>query len=113
MGKPKTLLVGGLVAIGFDATGQFLLTVTHSGRGVFSVGSWQRIARDTSPAYPENGKAIGIGPLQGQVIPVAERDENREQINLMSPDGRFRVVGESDGITIIEMNTELQRSNQR
>ena len=52
MNKPKYLLVGGLVAMGFDRSGQFLFTVTHSGRGVFSVGDWQRVARDHALAYP-------------------------------------------------------------
>jgi hypothetical protein len=32
MNDTKTLFVGGLVAMGFDASGQYLLTVTHSGR---------------------------------------------------------------------------------
>ena len=100
MNKPKTLFVGGLVAMGFDSTGQFLLTVTHSGRGVFSVTSWERVARDENLAYPENGKAIGIGPIEGQIIDVAERDENHEQIKMLSPDGHFNLLGESDGITI-------------
>jgi hypothetical protein len=37
---------------------------------------------------------------------VEERDENREQIHMTSPDGKFRLLGESDGITITEINTE-------
>ena len=113
MSQPKILFVGGLVAMGFDATGQFLLTVTHSGRGLFSVGSWQRVARDTNRAYPENGKAMGIGPIQGQTIPVAERDENGGQMNLVSPDGKFHLLGESDGITITEMSREPQPDPHR
>jgi hypothetical protein len=55
MTQPKHLFVGGLVAMGFDATGQFLLTVSHSGRGVFAVGTWERVARDTELAYPDAG----------------------------------------------------------
>jgi hypothetical protein len=106
MTKPTVLFVGGMVAMGFDSTGQFLLVVTHSGRGVFAVGSWQRVARNADLAYPEDGKAIGIGPIQDQVIPVEERDENRDQIHMTSPDGKFRLLGESDGITITEINTE-------
>ena len=32
----KTYLhIGGLVAAGFDPSGAYLLTITHSGRGVF------------------------------------------------------------------------------
>jgi hypothetical protein len=100
MSLPTHLLVGGLVAMGFDATGKYLLTVSHSGRGVFSVGTWERVARDPALAYPNDGKAVGIGPIGGQVIAVLERDERRERIELPSPDGRYHLIGESDGITI-------------
>jgi len=106
MTQPKHLFVGGLVAMGFDATARFLLTVSLSGRGVFAVGSWERVARDGELAYPDAGKAVGIGPIHGQVIEVLERDERREQITLRSPDGRFQLVGESDGITITEQTVQ-------
>jgi hypothetical protein len=33
-----------------------------------------------------------------------ERDKRREQIAMQSPDGRFHLLGESDGITITEPN---------
>jgi hypothetical protein len=72
--KVNYLFVGGLVAIGFDASGRFLLTVSHSGRGVFEVGTWVRVARDSRLAYPDAGRAIGIGPIDGQVIEVLARD---------------------------------------
>ena len=88
--------------MGFDVTGRFLLTVTHSGRGVFEVGSWERVARDKTLAYPDAGKAVGIGPIDGQLIEVSERDERQDQITMRSPDGRFELLGESDGITITE-----------
>jgi hypothetical protein len=100
MSEPKHLFVGGLVAMGFDASGKFLLTVSHSGRGLFSTDSWQRVARDTQLAYPKDGKALGIGPTEGEAITVLERDERRDRIEIQSPDGKHRLVGESDGITI-------------
>jgi hypothetical protein len=100
MSAPKHLPVGGLVAIGFDESGKFLLTVSHSGRGVFSTDTWERVARDAALAYPEDGKALGIGPLDGQVIEVMERDETRDLIGMESPDGRYHLIAESDGITI-------------
>jgi hypothetical protein len=103
MSYPKHLFVGGLVAMGFDASGEFLLTVTHAGRGVFLVGTWERVARDTEVAYPDAGKVVGIGPIDGQVIAVLERDERRDRITMQSPDGRFHLLGESDGITITEL----------
>lgn len=95
--------------MGFDATGRFLLTVSHSGRGVFAVGTWERVARDAELAYPDAGKAAGIGPIHGQVIEVLERDEKREQIEMQSPDGRFHLLGESDGITITEQTGCTER----
>ncbi len=102
----KYLLVGGLVAMGFDDTGKYLLTVTHSGRGVFASDTWERVARDGETAYPEGGKAIGIGPIEGKTIPVLERDETNEQIHLTSPDGKYHLLGESDGVTITINGTE-------
>jgi hypothetical protein len=100
MGQPKYLLVGGLVAMGFDSTGKFLLTVSHSGRGVFATGTWERVARDSELVYPVEGKVRGIGPIEGQVIDVRARDEMQDSIEMTSPDGRYRLIGESDSITI-------------
>jgi len=68
------LHVGGLVAVGVDPSGRYLLTISHSGRGVFDTSTWDRIARDTDLAYPVDGEAVGIGPLEGQTIPVKEID---------------------------------------
>lgn len=113
MSHSKHLFVGGLVAMGFDATGTFLLTVTHSGRGVFTAGNWERVARDPKLAYPDAGKAIGIGPIDGQVIEVQERDERRDQITMHSPDGRFFLIGESDGITISEQDGTGNRNQAK
>lgn len=110
MTKPKYLFVGGLVAMGFDPSGKFLLTVTHSGRGVFATETWERVARDPTLAYPDAGKAVGIGPIDGQLIDVQERDERREQIVMQSPDGRFRLLGESEGITISEQSGAAHRN---
>jgi hypothetical protein len=100
MAQLKHLFVGGLVAMGFDATGKYLLTVSHSGRGVFSTDTWERVARDATVAYPADGRSVGIGPIDGQLIGVVERDESRERIEIQSPDGRHRLVGESDGVTV-------------
>ena len=48
------LHVGGLVAMGFDASGNYLLTISHAGRGVFSTRTWERVARDPELAYPKD-----------------------------------------------------------
>jgi hypothetical protein len=98
----KYLLVGGLVAAGFDPPGQFLLTVSHAGRGVFKVGSWERVARDTALRYPENGRAIGIGPIEGMSVPVTKVDDETGQLHLESPDRAYRVEYDSGTITITD-----------
>jgi len=84
----KHLIIGGLVAAGFDPSGAYLLTLSHSGRGVFATSSWERIARDTHLAYPENGRALGIGPIDGVSIPVREIDDTG-QLHFSSPDGKL------------------------
>jgi len=94
------LHVGGVVAMGFDPGGRFLLVVSHSGRGVFSLGSWERVARDATTVYPKDGFIDGIGPIANTRIAVEQRDQNKEQIRLRTPDGRFLLRGESDGIAI-------------
>ena len=91
--------------MGFDSSGRFLLVVSHSGRGVFAADSWERVARDYELAYPENGQAVGIGPVEGQVIDVLQRDETCEEIRIDSPDGRAHLLGESDGVTIVVDDT--------
>ena len=97
---PKHLFVGGLVAAGFDSTGQYLLTVSHAGRGVFAVDSWERVARDPALAYPEDGFAIGIGPIEGQVVKVKENYGG--MLQLVSPDGSFRLSYDSGTITVTD-----------
>lgn len=85
----KRLFIGGLVAAGFDPTGAYLLTVSHSGRGVFETSSWERVARDPQMAYPEGGHAIGIGPIGGVSIPVTEIDRKTGYLSFSSPDGKL------------------------
>jgi len=97
---PKHLHVGGLVAAGFDPTGAFLLTVSHSGRGLFSASTWERLARDDALAYPENGRAIGIGPLAGQSIAVVEKNNETGELALLAPNGAYALVYESGVLTI-------------
>jgi hypothetical protein len=98
--QEKFLLVGGLVAMGFDPSGKFLLTVSHSGRGVFAADTWERVARDSEVKYPVGSSVQGIGPLAGGNISLHVRNEIVEQIVIHSPDGRFELLGESDGITV-------------
>ena len=85
----KYLNVGGLISAGFDPSGQYLLTISHSGRGVFSTDSWELVARDSDLAYPENGVGVGIGPIAGERIEVYEKDYEKDFLHMISPDGRF------------------------
>lgn len=95
------LVIGGLVAAGFDERGEFLLTVSHSGRGVFRVGTWERVARDYQVVYPADGACAGIGPLAGQVISVTEMDPRSESMRIESPDAMTVLECESSGISVV------------
>jgi hypothetical protein len=108
-----TLFVGGLVAAGFDASGKFLLTISHSGRGVFSTETWQRIARDYEDAYPENGEGIGIGPIAGEKIAVANINSDGGLVRLICPNGGIVLDCESSGIAVYDESKGLQSVAQR
>jgi hypothetical protein len=99
----KHLFIGGLVAAGFDPSGRYLLTVSHAGRGVFSVGNWQRVARDSELAYPEGGHAVGIGPMEGMVVPISELNYDTGQLHFASPDGKYSFEYEAGTITVTEI----------
>jgi hypothetical protein len=69
--------VGGLTCVGFgEVSGQeFLLVVSHDGRGVFDLHG-TRVARDRTPFDDKwhnirRLTATGIGPLAGIVVPLA------------------------------------------
>jgi len=94
----RHLLVGGLCAMGLDESGQYLLTVSHSGRAVFATRTWQLVARDTAVVFPVGGCCEGIGPVSGRSVAVQTRDETRPAIRLRC--GAFELLGESDGVTI-------------
>ena len=85
------LHVGGLVAIGFDAASRYVLTVSHSGRGVYDTRTWERVARDGERAYPEDGSVAGIGPLAGQLLTVTELNYETGELDVVSPDRAFRL----------------------
>lgn len=77
------------MAAGFDSRGTFLLTVSHSGLGLYAVGTWERVARDYTLTYPNQGQVRGIGPIQDQIIEVVEI--HNELLRLSSPDGVYRL----------------------
>ena len=94
------LFVGGLVAAGFDSSGEFLLTISHSGRGVFSTRTWKRVARNFDLAYPNNGKGIGIGPIEGQTIAVTQMNFELGKMQLRNADDTIILKCESSGIAV-------------
>ncbi len=81
---------------------RWLLVVSHSGRGVFAASSWERVARDADQAYPENGRAVGIGPIDGVSIPVREIDYDTGVLRFPSPDGKFSLHYEDGTLTVTE-----------
>jgi hypothetical protein len=91
----RYLHIGGVVAVGFDATGAFLLVITHSGRGVFSTATWERVARDTDLAHPVGGVGVGIGPIAGQSVPVTVMNYQTDEMRVAGPGGRFVLECES------------------
>jgi hypothetical protein len=100
--KTRYLHVGGVVAMGFDSRAKYLLVISHDGRGLFSTSTWERVARDYALAYPEDGHGIGIGPIDGIRVPVAEMDYDTEKVSLSSPDGSITVEYESGTITVLD-----------
>lgn len=101
------LHVGGLVAAGFDGSGRYLLTISHSGRGVFDTTDWRRVARDEVIEYPEAGTARSIGPINGECLSVTEVDYAGGRLTLVSPDGRH-VLTYEDGV--IEIRSAASKS---
>jgi hypothetical protein len=96
----RFIAIGGLVAAGFDSSGAYLLTVTHSGRGVFATATWERVARDYDLSYPTDGMTTGIGPIDGQAIPVTEMDFQKGSMRLTTSNGKMTINCESSGILV-------------
>jgi hypothetical protein len=96
----RYLHIGGIVAVGFDSTGEYLLVITHSGRGVFSTRTWERVARSTELAYPTDRVGVGIGPIDGRAIPVTEMDHEAGHMRAVSPDGRILLECDGSGIAV-------------
>ena len=68
----------GLTDIGYGENSDYLLVISSQGRGVFDCLTGERVARERSE--PDKGyswynstklTAVGIGPLEGQIIRVA------------------------------------------
>lgn len=98
----KNLLVGGLVAVGFDDSGKYMLAISHSGRGVFATATWEKVARDYTLAYPQNGWALGIGPIDGVRLRVTEKDYESGVLTCASPTGELMLRYEDGSLTITD-----------
>ena len=94
MTEIRYLHVGGVVAMGFDSSSEYLLVISHSGRGVFST-------RDTQAAYPDDGCGIGIGPIEGVRVVVTEIDFDTGRLLLSSSDGSISLEYECGTITVL------------
>ncbi len=94
-----------MIAAGFDLTGAYLLTVSHSGRAVFLTASLERVARDHSPAYPEAGRVVGIGPIEGASITVTEMIYDTDELRFTSPDGKLQFEYDSGTLTFTDAAT--------
>lgn len=106
------IAIGGLVAAGFDATGQYLLIVSHAACGVLSAGTWQRVARDSTVVYPEGDIAIGIGPIAGEKIRIKELDYDTGELRFSSPDRGTSFYYESGILTVSSSEGEPIRPLQ-
>ena len=67
-----TFHIGGVTDVGFDESGEYLQVSSHSGRGLFSLQTGEKISRDGDSTYNWHHKTSvdGIGPLQGSCIQV-------------------------------------------
>jgi hypothetical protein len=69
-----TLLVGGLIAAGFDRAGRYLLLCSHAGRGLYDSFTGELTARDKRESYSidfSQLEAEGIGECAGTPIRIA------------------------------------------
>lgn len=96
----KHLHVGGVIAMGFDPSGGYLLVVSHSGRGVFSTKTWERVARDRNPAFPGDDFDIGIGPIAGRSVEMTEIDYHTGELRVIAPDGVMKAEYDCGTITV-------------
>ena len=73
--KVGAYAVGGLEMVGYADNSDWLLVVSSQGRGLFDCATGHRIARDTDNSAswydPNRLCALGIGPLDGQIVRLA------------------------------------------
>ncbi len=99
----RAVPAGGLWAVGFDESSQFLLIISASGRGLFDRRG-QRIARDYDDSLSwydsEMDTVPGIGPLEGRSISVVGEGgaiTSRRRLARITSDGWSLDVREATG----------------
>jgi hypothetical protein len=97
--------VGGLVAVGVDPTGRYLLIVSHAGRGVFDTSSWRRVGRSHDVVYPDGGYVEGVEPIAGARIAVSEIDYDTGVLDYVSPDRSWSLHYQEGTVTVESSGT--------
>jgi len=124
--------MGGLTEIGIDSSSQFVLAISHGGRGLLRLVDGERVARDYSetsgPWYrPDQCEADGIGPCSEEVFSICGLHHEPEESVLdmlrklgieyfpeeqrgvaVSPDERWVALGYTDDLQIYEIGANKQ-----
>ena len=58
------------------------------------------MARDSTLAYPTDGLAVGIGPIEGLSVPITEIDYDTGVLRFSSPDGINSFEYDSGTLTV-------------
>ena len=71
--EPVIYAIGGLTEVGFSLDAQYVLVVSHQGRGIFDCNNACKVMRENSQLniddWDENKRTIkGVGPLAGKDI---------------------------------------------
>lgn len=99
------LNIGGVVAIGFH--GNYMLVISHSGSGLYEIGSWDKVARDRCLNYPIDGSVTGFGPIDKRRVSVQELNYSTEELATATPDGQYLLHYSEGIITIRKSNQQV------
>ena len=96
--------------MGFSDDGRYLLVVGFQGRGVYDLANGDRIARDRLDDWSffdeDSSTAAGIGPLEGERVPLAGLMSNRA---LPRESGRWQVAMEGTSLVLTDASGEAQK----
>lgn len=103
--QPQYLHVGGVIAMGFDSTGNFLLVVSHSGCGVYAVNTWEKVGRNFDSVSLEHGVVAAIPPIEDDLVPVKQINFETGELFLSSPNNDFSLCYREGTIEIRSEST--------